>query len=308
MRYKDVSGTKIASSRRKQPQRVQSIDIIDESEANDDGARAMQRDRPSSSLSRTLALLDLFTPERMVWSAEAMIDHCGCSRPTGYRYIRELVETGLLVRFGDGFYSLGPRVVELDLLIRQADPLLSAGLPTMRDIVARTGIDINLIRRYDERIVTIHQEGGNDRLPIFFGRGRRMPLLRGAGSKVIIAHLPRNRLRRIYESDPDRAARANYGENWLEFRETMSVIRRAGYAVSHGELEGGFAGVAAPIFGVDGAIIGSIAAALTQQRLALIQIDMLVEIVKAGAARISNQMSIISDPARRAGQSGGSES
>lgn len=142
-----------------------------------------RRERPSSSLSRTFALLDLFTPERMVWSAEAMIDHCGYSRPTGYRYIRELVETGLLVRFGDGFYSLGPRVVELDLLIRQADPLLSAGLPIIREIVARTGVDINLIRRYDERIVTIHQESGGDRLLISFGRGRQLPPLRGAGSK-----------------------------------------------------------------------------------------------------------------------------
>ncbi|MDT2023747.1 IclR family transcriptional regulator [Methylocella sp. CPCC 101449] len=269
--------------------------------------RPTRRERPSSSLSRTFALLDLFTPQRMVWSAEAMIDHCGYSRPTGYRYIRELVETGLLVRFGDGFYSLGPRVVELDLLIRQADPLLSAGLPIIRDIVSRTGVDLNLIRRYDERIVTIHQESGGDRLLISFGRGRQLPLLRGAGSKVIVAHLPRGRLKRIYDSDPELAAQVGYGENWLEFRNTMSAIRRAGFAMSYGELDDGLAGVAAPIFGIDGVVIGSIVAALTQQRLALIQIDKLTDAIKTGAARISEEVAIISDPARHIDETQGAE-
>lgn len=297
MRKIKKSETKALPRRKALPEPAEDIDTADIYAPDEDSSRTA-RTRPSSSLSRTLALLDLFTPEQMVWSAEAIIDRRGCSRPTGYRYIRELVETGLLVRFGAGSYSLGPRVVELDLLIRQADPLLSAGLPVMRDIVARTGIDINLLRRYDERVVTIHHEVGNDRLPIFFGRGRRMPLLRGAGSKIIVAHLPRNRLKRIYENDPDQTARANYGENWLAFRDAMSALRRAGFAISHGELENGFTGIAAPIFGVDDVVIGSIAAALSQQRLALIQTEKLIEIVKKGAAAISARVAAIADPAQ----------
>jgi len=87
----------------------------------------------------------------------------------------------------------------------------------------------------------------------------------------------------------------------------MSAIRRAGFAMSYGELDDGLAGVAAPIFGIDGVVIGSIVAALTQQRLALIQIDKLTDAIKAGATRISEEVAIISDPARHIDETQGAE-
>lgn len=254
---------------------------------------------PVSSLSRTFALLDLFTPEKMVWTAEAMIDRCGYTRPTGYRYIRELVETGFLIRYGDGSYSLGSRAIELDLLIRQADPLLSAGLPVIKDLVERTGFDVTLTRLYGERIITVHQESGSERLPLSFGRGRQLPILRGAPSKIIVAHLPRGRLKRIYEADPQEAAASGCGDDWGQFRSCMLAIRRAGYALTQGELQNGLAGLAAPIFGVEGEILGSIAAAVTQQRFMLTQVDRLIDMIKVGAARITEKVASANEPPLR---------
>jgi DNA-binding IclR family transcriptional regulator len=239
-----------------------------------------------TSLARTLAILNLFTPDQMVWTAEGMAQCLGYTRPTGYRYIRELVANGFLVRFGDGTYSLGPRIVELDFLIRQADPLLAAGLPIIQELVSKTGYDMNLAGLYGDRIITIHQEHGDERLPLSFGRGRPLPLLRGAASKIIVAHLPRSRLKRIYDTHRADAATGSGTETWAEFQVKMGHLRKLGYATSQGELDQGFAGVAVPIFGPDGRILGCIVAALTQQRFSLVQVDRLVDLLKSGAERV----------------------
>lgn len=249
-----------------------------------------------NTLSKTLALIDLFTAERMAWTADEMAEELGYTRPTTYRYIRELVAAGFVVRFGDGYYTLGPRSVELDFLIRQADPFLVAGVPVCRDLSRQTGSDINLFEIYGDRIVTVHQESGADALPLSFGRGRPLPLLRGAGSKVIVAQLPRARLVRIYELNKCDAEKCLGARDFNEFRAAMSAIKKAGYAISEGELDSDYVGIAVPVFTSDGLVLGCIVAALTKQRFALTRVESLVELLKLGAARVTAGMASIAQP------------
>lgn len=245
-----------------------------------------------TSLSRAFAIVDLFTPRRMVWTIDGIAGALAYSRPTAYRYVRELVSTGLLSRFGDGGYSLGPRIVELDLLIRGADPLLAAGLPAMREWVGRTGCDVNLIGLYGDRVVTIHQERGSEMLPLSFGRGRPLPPFRGAGSKVIQAHRPAAHLRRAYDRNRSDAEAGGLGSTWLEARTALRRIRARGAAVSVGELDAGFCGLAVPVRGPRGAVVGCVVAALTQERFALARLDRLTDEVRLVAGRIESDLRV----------------
>lgn len=253
-----------------------------------------------SSLSSTLAVLELFSAGDPVWSAERIIEKLGYTRPTGYRYVRELVSAGFLVRVAPGAYALGPRIIELDYQIRQSDPLLKAGLAVIQNLVETTGCEVNLIGLYGEQIVTTHQQHGVERLPLSFGRGRPMPLFRGAGSKIIVANFPRVKMKRLFEGHRGEAAAATLGADWDAFKAAMAAIRRLGYATSEGELDAGFAGVAAPVFTADGEILGSVIAALSRQRLATTDLDRLVELVRAGAQRISDGIALIGRPSVRA--------
>ncbi len=252
-----------------------------------------------SSLSSALAVLQLFSAGDPVWTAERIIERLAFSRPTGYRYVRELVATGLLVRVASASYSLGPRIIELDYQIRQSDPLLKAGLAVINDLVASTGCEINLIGLYGEQIVTTHQQHGVERLPLSFGRGRPMPLFRGAGSKIIVANFPRTRLKKIHAGHRQQVEEAGLGADWDSFKASMATIRRAGFAVSKGELDAGFVGVAAPVFTADGEILGSVIAALSLQRLGITDLDRLVGLVKSGARRISEGIAMIGRPLAR---------
>lgn len=255
-----------------------------------------------SSLSSMLAVLQLFSPEEPVWSADGLIEKLGFSRPTGYRYVREMITHGLLVRVAPGAYSLGPRIIELDYQMRQSDPLLNAGLPVIHDLVAQTGCEINLIGLYGEHIVTTHQQHGPENLPLSFGRGRPLPLFRGAGSKVILAHFARAKLRRLFEAHEAEARAAGYTEGFEGFKAAMATIRRQGHALSEGELDAAFFGAATPVFTGDGEILGSVIAALSRQRLNITDLDRLVAFMKAGAQRITASMAGMGRPVLREAQ------
>lgn len=249
-----------------------------------------------STLRSTLTVLSLFSAEESVWTADGMIERLGLSRPTAYRYVRELVSEGFLVRVAAGCYALGPRIIALDYQIRQSDPLLKAGLPVIHGLVAATGCDIGLIGLYGEEIVTTHQQHGIERLPLSFGRGRPMPLFRGAGSKIIVANFPSAKLKRLYAAHASDAQLNGMGADWDSFKRSMAAIRRAGHARSQGELDAEFVGVAAPVFNADGEILGSVIAALSRTRLGITDLDRLVGLITSAGRRISSDIELIGHP------------
>ncbi|EJC60918.1 branched-chain amino acid ABC transporter ATP-binding protein, partial [Alcaligenes faecalis subsp. faecalis NCIB 8687] len=51
-----------------------------------------------------------------------------------YRYLKELCNSGLLIRSPEG-YAPGPRFIEMDLLIREFDPLVSRCRPLLRSLL-----------------------------------------------------------------------------------------------------------------------------------------------------------------------------
>src|ERR671921_458745 len=93
----------------------------------------------ASSLAKTFQILDLFTEEEPVWSTAAIIDALEATRSTGYRYIKALHDAGLLASVQNGHYSLGPRIIEMDLQIRLTDPLLLASRGVLEGLVDKIG-------------------------------------------------------------------------------------------------------------------------------------------------------------------------
>ena len=230
-----------------------------------------------------LAVLDLFGPDRPVWKADEVASVSGCSVATAYRYLGELCRAGLLGRVA-GDYSLGARVIELDYVVRASDPLRRAALPVMQELRDRTGCDVLLADMIGDRILASHHERGTDPTTVGFGRGRPMPLFQGAGSKAILAALPPARLRRLFTAREDEAA--IMGGDWRSFRDAVAAVRRAGHAVSLGELEPQNVGVGAPVLRGDGAPPGSLVLVLSRARWAIADKKLVAAMVQTAAARI----------------------
>jgi DNA-binding IclR family transcriptional regulator len=233
-----------------------------------------------------LAVLDLFSKERPVWSAEDIIAQLGYTRPTGYRYVQELCAAGLLNRSAAS-YALGPRVVELDYLIRECDPLLKICRPIMRRLVQETACDSLLVSMYGQTALAIHHEPAAENSQVgAFGRGRPMELFRGAGSKVILASLSPAIQKRIYLAHSEEIAKAGFGRSLPEFRAKLAVVRKDGYAFADRELDPNAAGLAVRVRQEPPSPPSALILVMSAIRFKLTDKALLLEIAQSAASEV----------------------
>src|SRR5204862_7984021 len=92
--------------------------------------------KPKNSLERVLAVLEVFSEERLEWTSEDLMRELGYSRPTLYRYLKILKDAGFLMSTRNSGVSLGPKVLETDYLTRRSDPLVLLGVPYLKHLEA----------------------------------------------------------------------------------------------------------------------------------------------------------------------------
>lgn len=243
-----------------------------------------------SSLGRMLGVLDLFDDTRLTRTAEDIAAAMEVSLPTGYRYVRTLLEAGLLQRVENSHYTLGPRIILLDHYIRKADPVLREGIPVMRELVEKTGFDCVTSGLFGTQVLDTHREMGGAPATLAYGRGRPRPLFQGGAPKVLLATFTPAQLRKVFDARHEEIVRCGLPAEWSEFRKYFAAIRKAGHYVSVGELEPQLAAVAAPILKVDGSAWGALSIVLDTSRLAIVDTRKLVQLVTEGAARIGARL------------------
>jgi len=212
-------------------------------------------------MAKMLALLEAFTTECHVWTVETLAAHFGYTQSATYRYVRELCQSGLLVRMPNGDYVIGARVVELDSLIRDAAPLTKVCAPMMERLANLLGCHVLLSNVYGQHLINVAHVAGNDDVDITFVRGRRLPWFLGSTSKAILAFLPRKRLRKLFDDHFDGEKSK---ENWKDLSAELKTIADTGYCLSEGELQPDAMGIGAPII-VDGNVLGSISLVFSKQ-------------------------------------------
>ncbi len=238
------------------------------------------------SLEKMMGILDLFEGDEMEWSPEAMAERLELTRSTLYRYLKVLADAGLLTSLPGVGYTLGPRIAALDFHMRHSDPLISASRPVMAELVAECPGIALLCRRYRGLVLCVHQEASAGvRFRSAYERGSARPLLRGAASRIILAHMPVTVLRKLHEATPGDFAAAGLGENLDAVRAHMRAIRQRGVAVTKGELAQGVIGVSAPIFDSKGGILGSLGVTIGEAEVAPERLAFVAERV-AHAGRI----------------------
>jgi len=208
--------------------------------------------------------------ERPEWTVEAAAGALNLSQSTAYQYFRSLIDARLLVAFKTGRYVIGPAIIELDRQMRRLDPLIGGAAPavdSLRRSVQTEGM-ILLCRIYGSTVMCVDQQAlRQPGFDVSYERGRPMPLMRGAASKAILAHLQPRFLRRYYDDNTQQIAAAHLGTTWQAFQRALRGFRRAGVCVTEGELDPGFVGISGPVFGPDGEILGSIGLVLRAAQL-----------------------------------------
>ena len=246
-------------------------------------------DTPGSP-AKMLQILDLFSTSEPVWSTVDILDALGTTRSTGYRHLKTLTDAGLLTTVSNGFYSLGPRIIEMDLQIRLTDPLLLASHGVLEELVDSIGHSALLLTAFRDSVLCIGECRAATSPVNRFSRGQRRPYFQGAGSKIILAYLPHYRLKAIYARRQQEIEDAGLGGSWSVFRKTLGEIKKDGYLLTMGEFNPGVYGLAAPILTDQKTAVGSVGVAWDEHQRRDVDIQRAVGTVKEAAATISTRL------------------
>lgn len=201
-----------------------------------------------NSLERVLALLDVFTEERLEWTPDELMAELGYSRPTLYRYLKTLKEAGFLTSMPTGGFTLGPRVVEMDFLMRKSDTLVQYAQPWLESFAADYPCAALLVRWYGTKQLVVASECTTPGHENEYPRGRPLPLARGATSRAIMAYMTRRKLQAHIETNLPELVEIGLGASVEEVMDELRRVRRRGYAAAHGDVTRDMTGIASPIF------------------------------------------------------------
>ncbi|HQQ69410.1 MAG TPA: IclR family transcriptional regulator C-terminal domain-containing protein [Alicycliphilus sp.] len=249
----------------------------------------------ASVLKRVATILDLMTEEASSITVSDVEAALQVSPATAYRYLSELCDAGLLHRVS-GTYSPGPKVLELEYLIRKFDPILRVTGELMTELSANTGCHVLLSRLYGQGLVNVFYAKAPALPDIPFIPGRRLPFFRGSQSRAVLPWMDRRKLKRIYEMHPDDPWRNRIGETWEQFAAANTAVKRAGYYISRNELAEGATGIAAPVFDEANEPIGALTLTYSSSKPPWMGEELLIGIVTKNAELVSQRVAAHSAP------------
>lgn len=180
----------------------------------------------AQTLERGLVVLTELARHRDGLSTSQVAAAVGLNRTVAHRLLVSLVGTGFARRDTEGRHHVGPAVRALAASVRPA--LRDLAGPVLQALADRLGTAVSLIEvEGDAAVTTLVAHPAIEGPQYAYRLGHREPLDRGAGGVAATASAP-----------------PRPGE-----RAVVEEARRRGYAVTHGELNPGAHGVAAPLPG-----------------------------------------------------------
>lgn len=219
------------------------------------------------AVARVVRILRSFSAQRPSRSLSDIAETAGLDLGTARRILASLCDEGLAVRDARSkLYRLDLGLLELAGSVTEGGDLRARAQAAVDRVAAETGNTAFFgVRRGREALCLARSEGSAVVLVRWWTLGGRMPMHCGATPKAILAHLPAKDVDAILggtlepftpRSETDPAA----------IRRELARIRRRGFALASDDVVLGVSGIAVPVFGRSGTLLGALAVAcLTAQ-------------------------------------------
>jgi len=218
----------------------------------------------AAAVDRALSLLSAFGAGDRTLSLADLAERTRLYKSTVLRLLASLEHARLLLRTGEGRYALGPELARLHAIYAAGFSLEAEVMPVLRALVARTRESAAFHVRQGDRRVCLYRIDSPQVVRDHIRAGDLLPLKRGAGGRVLLAFAG--------------AKGAVYDR-----------IRRDGIAVLAGDRVPELTGVSAPVFGVDGALVGALTLTLPTTRHDPAFVPMVREAARALTRRLGGE-------------------
>lgn len=195
-------------------------------------------------------------------TAQALSEQTGMPQSSVYRYLVILKNWNLIEESPrQSCYSIGPAALQLLRNFQQFSPLSSGVHQVLKRVQQQTGEMAAYLVPVGFRALCTARVDSPHALRCAYEEGQSQPLIRGASAKVILAHLPEQRIMSTLHhfgiSEPDDI------NHWLQ---DLAQIKKDGYAISTSEYDVGVSGVSAPVF-TGNKIVGAVSVMAPQERV-----------------------------------------
>jgi len=215
----------------------------------------------------------------------------GLNKSTAYQLLAGLRARGFVEQNSETrHYRLGPTVLEIAASFLDETDLITRAQPVLKQIRDRTGETATLHLLVGDQRVTVAKAESPQTLRRAASLGEVALLFRGAAGKSILAFMGPRRIQSVL-SRAQRSGALKKAER-QSLLNGLEAIRAKGFWINRGEhVPGGF-GVAVPLFGPGGEVIGSLALSGPLQRLTASLRDLAVELLTEAARKISAPSSL----------------
>jgi DNA-binding IclR family transcriptional regulator len=251
------------------------------------------RGRPGGSaraVERTLEILLVFLREGRGLRIVELSRAARLPKATVHRLVTTLVGRGFLTRDAhDSTYRVGLNLFRLGGLFLAQNGARQAALPLIRDLSGQTGETVNLNVVIDRHRVCIEKAESTHDIRHFVELGRPLPLYGGASGMVLLAHLDEAEIEAVM-ADGLRPLTPRTITSANRLRRALAEIRRRGYATSTDERVVGASAVSAPVRDGSGRVVAGLTISGPTYRFTPERGRRYVELVRAGAARVSEAL------------------
>jgi IclR family transcriptional regulator, acetate operon repressor len=212
------------------------------------------------------------------------------SKAVVHRILQSLASRSL-VRADPGTreYRLGPGAIALGARALRDFDLRAAARPTLRRLRDLTHETTTLSALLGNSRLYLDQYESPREIKMTVPLGRPFPLHAGASSRAILAFLPEETVEQVIAAGLKRLTPETIFDP-DELRRRLATTRTCGCATSRGERQDGAGSVAAPVFGVDGEVVGAISVCGPVSRFDRDTVDRYLPLVRSAAAEISSAL------------------
>ncbi|RVW00395.1 IclR family transcriptional regulator [Rhodococcus spongiicola] len=219
----------------------------------------------------------------------------GLSKAVTHRILTTFVECGLLLYdTATRRYLLGPAAATLGARAIDVSPLRRAAQDALLDLQRATGETATVSARVPGGRVYLDQVESDREIKMTVELGRRFDLHTGSSGRIILAFLPLQQQEDVLAQPLGRLTSTTIIEPDL-LRDTLREAREHGVCRSVGERQEGAGSIAAPVFGADGTVVGSVSVCGPAYRMTPEACTAYEGTLKDAASRISRNLGYPAD-------------
>ncbi|OUS22650.1 IclR family transcriptional regulator [Litorivita pollutaquae] len=244
--------------------------------------------RPSEgprSLTRILALFDLFAQSNRRMSLAELSSKLECPKSSLLVLLRPLTEKGYLMRENDA-YSLGPSIFQFAQTILTNHPFETALRGIMNDLVERTGETVLFAVRDGDRVVYSSVIESPQPVRYVAQIGINRPLFCSASGLVMLAYDTPQELDDYFQRTELTPLTPHSVTDERELRQIIAEIPKQGYCSTVGTAHIDAAGFGVPVFRSNGRLAGALVLGAPLER-AVRNKELCVAAVKESADQLS---------------------